>query len=383
MKRTKVFFLCCALALTGMSCSSSNNEGENENPGGNGGTTEGELTLNLSTNAIKSDGKDYCEFIVKAGETTVTEGVTIYQIDNSNSTPLSSTRFSSTQEGTYSFFASYADKVSSQINVIVLPVIPDMPVDPQPENTSFVRRVLALQFTGTGCPNCPYMIGAIKEVLKTTDASKVLFAGIHSYNYDDIMYTKTVATIGQAYGNGYYPGVGCDMRKNVQNAVSSISVTASKLQSMINEEYAASTKAGISASAIKSGNQIIVKTNIKAAQTGQYRIGAWILEDGIYAKQSNNGVSGDYDFDTHNNVVREVNGQNGDYDFTGNSLGNITAGETKSYVMTFKINSEWNLQNCKLLLFVSTPDATGSAKKFYVNNAILCNIDQVAKFEYK
>lgn len=379
MKLTKVLFLFCALALTGSSCSSSNDEEEKETPGG---TTEGELALSLSTNAIKSDGKDYCEFIVKAGETTVTEGVTIYQVEN-NSTPLSSMRFSSTQEGTYTFFASYGDKVSSQVSVMVLSTIPDMPIDPQPENTSFVRRVLALQFTGTGCPNCPYMIGAIKEIQKTADASKVLFAGIHSYNYDDIMYTKTVAAIGQAYGNGYYPGVGCNMRKNVQNAVSSINVTMTKLQSMINEEYAATAKAGISASAIKSGNQIIVKADIKAAQAGQYRIGAWILEDGIYARQSNNGVTGDYDFDTHNNVVREISGQNGDYDFTGNNLGDIAAGKTKSYVMSFKINSEWNLQNCKIVLFVSTPDVSGSAKKFYVNNAILCNIDQVAKFEYK
>lgn len=378
MKRIKTLFLFCALALAVSSCSSDDDETDVS-----GGTTAGELTLSLSTNAIKSDGKDYCEFIVKAGETTVTDGVTVYQV-GSNTVPLSSMRFSSAEEGTYTFFASYGDKVSPQVSVMALSAIPDMPVDPQPENTSFVRRVLALQFTGTGCPNCPYMIAAIKEIQKTEEASKMLFAGIHSYNDDDVMYTRTSAAIGQAYGNGLYPGIGCDMRKHVQNAVRDIQATKTKVLEMINEEYAAApAKAGISASVMKNGSQIVVKADVKAAEAGKYRLGAWLLEDGIRARQANGGVTGDYDFNTHDNVVREVSGQNGDYDFTGNDLGHIAAGEAKSYVMSFRINSEWNLPNCKLLLFVSTPDAGGSAKKFYVNNAILCKLDQTAKFEYR
>lgn len=378
MQLRKLFFLFLALSVTGISCSSSDN-GEDDNQGDG---DSNEITLTTSTNAIKSDGKDYCEFTVKAGDTDVTQGVEIYRVDNPSS-PLSEMRFTSTQEGAYKFFAAYNGKVSSQISIEVLSTIPELPVDPQPSNLSFRKRVLATQFTGTGCPNCPYMIGAIHEVAKTEDAAKVLFAAIHSYNNDDIMYTRTVATIGQTYGNGYYPGISCNLRKNVLNAISSISVTAQKLKTMINEEYSAGeAKAGISASAIKAGNQIIVKANVKAAVTGQYRIAGWILEDGIYARQSNNGVTGDYDFDTHNNVVRTVNGQSGDYDFTGNSLGEISAGQNKSFVMSFPISSEWKLQNCKILFFVSTPDDS-SAKKFYINNAILCKIDQVTAFEYK
>lgn len=379
MKLTKSILVLMSLSLAGISCGSSDSDDDGTGGGGNG-NTDGELVLNTSTNAIKSDGKDYSDFTVYMGDTDVTKDAEIYLVSQTP-TVLPSTRYTSTQEGNVAFFASYGDKVSAQTIVKVLSEIPDLPTDDQPANLSFKRRVLALQLTGTACPNCPYMMGSIQEVLKTDVAEKVLFTAIHSYNYDDIMYNKTVAAMGQAYGNGYYPGIGCNMRKEVLNAVGSVDITAGKLKTMINSAYEGNAKAGISASVLRSGNQIIVKASVKASQAGKYRIGAWVLENGIYAKQANSGVTGDYDFDTHNNVVRAAAGVNGDYDFSGDDLGNIKAGETKSFVMTMPVSNEWVLEKCKVVLFVSTPDE-GTAKKFYVTNATLCNIDQVVKFEY-
>lgn len=376
MKPTKLIFTFMALATISFSCSSSDPD---PTPDPTPGPVDGGIVLDISTNAIKSDGKDYCDFNVKAGDTDVTDKAEIYVVGTT--TPLTSARYTSTQQGNVSFFASYNGNVSSQVNIKVLPEIPELPTDAQPENTNFKRRVLALQFTGTACPNCPYMIGAIHEVQKTDVAEKVLFAGIHSYNYDDIMYNKSAAAIGQSFGNGYYPGVSCDMRKEVLNAVGSITLTASKLETLINNAHADNARAGISGSVIRSGNQIIVKASVKAAQTGNYRISAWVLENGIYAKQSNSTGVTSYDFDTHNNVLRAVASNVNDY--TGDDLGEIQSGATKSYVMSINVDSEWKLEKCKVLLFVTTPDAGGSAKKYYVNNAVLCNLDQVVMYEYR
>lgn len=382
MKQTRFIFMFWALTLMISSCSSSTSENGGEEPNGNGGGhASGDISLSLSTNAIKADGKDKCDFIVKIGNEQVTKDVEIYAVDNT-STPLGSLSFTTTKTGEYKFFASYKDKVSSQITLKALSQIPDLPADAQPQNTSFVRRVMALQFTGTGCPNCPYMIAAIHETLKSDAADKVIFTGIHAYNSDDIMYTSVMGAMGSTYGNGYYPGIGLDLRKEVLNAVNDVNTTTSRLKSMISKEHEGDAKTGISLAVLKNGNELVIKAAVKAAETGTYKIGAWVLEDGIYAVQSNNTNIKGYDFNTHNNVVREVSGQN-DYDFSGDNLGQIAKGETKNHVLSMKINPEWNLQNCKIVCFVSTPDAGGSTKKFYINNAVICNIDGAKLFEYK
>lgn len=367
-----------ALALMISSCSSN---GENEENGNGGETAPGDIVLTLSTNAIQADGKDKCDFTVTMDKEQLTKEVAIYMVGNTT-TPLEGLSFTSTKTGEYKFFASYKDKVSKQVTVKVLSQIPDLPADEQPQNTSFKRRIMALQFTGTGCPNCPYMIAAIHEILKSDVADKVIFTGIHAYNSDDIMFTAAMGAIGSTYGNGYYPGVGLDLRKEVLNAVSDVNTTTSRLKNMISKAQEGDAKAGISASVLKTGNEIIVKVAVKAAETGNYKVGAWVLEDGIYAKQSNSTSIKGYDFDTHNNVVREVSGRN-DYDFSGDLLGEITKGETKNHVLNMKINPEWSLQNCKIICFVSTPDAGGAAKKFYITNAAICNIDGAKLFEYK
>lgn len=378
MKQTTFIFTFWALALTISSCSSS---GENEENGKEGETAPGDIILSVSTNAIQADGKDKCNFIVTMDKEPLTKDVEIYMVGNTT-TPLEGQSFTSTQTGEYKFFASYKDKVSKQVTVKVLSKIPDLPADAQPQNTSFKRRVMALQFTGTGCPNCPYMIAAIHETLKSDVADKVIFTGIHAYNSDDIMYTSTTGAIGSTYGNGYYPGIGLNLKKEVLNAVGDVTTTTSRLKNMITKEQEGDARAGISAAVIKTGNEIIVKVAVKAAETGNYKVGAWLLEDGIYAKQSDNTSIKGYDFDTHNNVVREVSGRN-DFDFSGDNLGEISKGETQNYVLSMKINPEWNLQNCKIVCFVSTPNAGGSAKKFYITNAVICNIDGAKLFEYK
>ena len=87
-----------------------------------------------------------------------------------------------------------------------------------------------------------------------------------------------------------------------------------------------------------------------------------------------------YDFDSHNHVVRAVSSSKNDY--TGEDLGKIQRGESKSLAMNIAVDNTWKLDNCKVLLFVTTPDDGGSAKKFYVNNTALCDIGKTVVYEY-
>ena len=60
--------------------------------------------------------------------------------------------------------------------------MPDAPEDPQPDNTSFVRRTLITQFTGLGCGYCPFMIAAMEDVRKSAEyADKSVLAACHTY----------------------------------------------------------------------------------------------------------------------------------------------------------------------------------------------------------
>lgn len=375
MKLTKFFLAFVLVAALVVSCDDDPTPPSKPLP-------SGKLTISATANAIKSDGTDYCEFIVKLGETQQTEGVTIYMVEGSASNPLSSLRFSSTQVGEYNFFAAYGDDVSEQTTVKVLASIPQLPTDPQPTNTSFTHRVMALQMTGTGCPWCPLMITGIRELLQTVDAEKVLFTGVHAYNQTDPMFTATTSAIAQAYGTGSYPLVTVNMRKDKASQAGGYqdpAQTVAELLRVINKEYNLDVKVGVSASVEKSGNEIVITAGVKAAQAGSYRVGAWVLEDGIEAKQTSN-IAGD--FNTHENVVRGVAGRSADYIFTGDLVGDLAVGESKKHVMTISVGPKWVLENCKVIVFVSTPDEAG-ANTYYVNNSILCEIGATAGYTYK
>lgn len=75
--------------------------------------------------------------------------------------------------------------------------IPEIPADPQKENTSFTHRIMLLQHTGTYCPNCPKLMSSLKEVAEDKAYSdKYHHVAAHSYNQDgegDAAYSTAAA----------------------------------------------------------------------------------------------------------------------------------------------------------------------------------------------
>ncbi|MEG2612304.1 MAG: Omp28-related outer membrane protein, partial [Alistipes sp.] len=94
------------------------------------------------------------------------------------------------------------------------------------------------------------------------------------------------------------------------------------------------------------------------------------------------GLTADDKFGIHNNVVRQVAGRLSDYDFSGEELGTLAAGATATRILQIPVDTKWVMENCKVIVFVSTPDKA-QAEKYYVNNAILCNLGAATAFEYK
>ena len=138
--------------------------------------------------------------------------------------------------------------------------------------------------------------------------------------------------------------------------------------------------AGIAASAQLDGNTLVVTTSVKAAETADFRIGAWLLEDGIYGRQSNyNQAAWPGDYNTHDNCIRIADSRVSNYNYTGHSLGTVGAGETVEYAFVMDLDDSWVAENLHLVIFVTTPEDNA----WVVNNAVSCDADGSVAFDYE
>ncbi len=119
---------------------------------------------------------------------------------------------------------------------------------------------------------------------------------------------------------------------------------------------------------------------MKAAQTAEFRVGAWLLEDGISGSQSNYRPSvwtGDYN--THDNCVRIADSRVSSSNYTGYSLGTISTGETAEHAFVMTLDESWVTENLHLVLFVTTPEGNS----WVVNNAVACPVNGTVEFDYE
>lgn len=371
MKILKYLLIFSAVALT-LGCSGNDPDPEPD-PGPEPPKPSGDVELSLDRTVIHANGEDAAEFIVIVNGEQVTEGVTIYNAQTNE--PLSGLTFTTTETGTYSFWASYEASNSARVTLtaIAFPV-PELPADPNPDGRAFVRKVLLTQFTGTGCGWCPGMITIMGQMLDEEDyASKVELAAAHNFNSDDPCYLSQ--RLDQAMGVSSFPYVVADMYMGFNNYNSLIG-----LKRVVDDSYARSEAlAGICAKAELNDNTLVVHVGVKAGETRDFRVGAWLLEDGIYGKQSNyTGLQGD--FDTHNNVIRMADSKVSSVDYSGYALGQIEAGKTGEHVFVIEMDEKWVKSACRLLLFVTTDE---TEQKLVVNNVVSCPLDGEVEYAYE
>lgn len=341
-----------------------------------GHVASGDITLVSSASVIQANGEDEARFEVFYKGEPVTEGVTIYD-GNNNVVDLPSMTFTTTQSGSYSFWAAYGTAFSETVTVTAIDFpVPVLPDDPAPDNQSFARRVLLTQFTGTGCGYCPGMITVLRTVLAEEEySSKVILAAAHTYNSDDPAYLSS-AQLNYAMGISNYPSVVADMNLLYTNYNSQLG-----LKNTIDDSYERTEAlAGISASASVEDGTLVVLTSVKAAATAEFRIGAWLLEDGIYGRQSNqNSASWTGDYNTHDNCIRLADSKMSNSNYTGHPLGTIEAGETAEYAFVMTLDQSWVVDNLHLVIFVTTPEG----KAWLVNNAVACPVDGTVEYQYE
>ena len=350
-----------------------------------GGNDGGELRIVSDKDVIQANGTDAATLKVMLGDQDVT-AESIFYNDSHDQLDVIDGKFTTTVTGEHKIYADYGTMTSFNkdiednglfvIKAINVPV-PAKVDDPEPANTSFVHRALLIQYTGTACPNCPRMTKLIRDIKeKGIIPSKAVHTAVHSYTSADPMYIPNPSAMS-------YPYLTID---NVQGYNENGGIQL--LENLIDEHSQGNAKAGISVNPAyyEAEGTLVVKVAVKAAEEGVYNVGAWLLEDGIYAQQSGTTDKSYYE---HENCVRIADSRYYDsstnkVSFFGHLLGTISAGDVVEKTFVMNIKNKWVVENMHMAVFVSraVPVSVDTPNGYVVCNAVDVPIDAPTPFEY-
>ena len=298
-------------------------------------------------------------------------------------------QYTPAQTGVRDIWLSYGSANTKNKPVRITAVdfaIPSRAIDTDPENTSFTSRVLVNQFTGTGCPNCPYWSSALKD-LKADEQYKdgFVLAAAHTYNddmdpkADKVALQAPYSNMPNVFGVNTYPTIILNMSHSFGN--NGRAANKESLKNFIDNTKLSAPAAGISARSSIEGSTVIARATVKAAKAGEYRVGAWLVEDDLFATQNNSSGIFDYDFDYHEAVIRIADSNHessaGIYRYRGYTLGELAEGQVVDYVFTMELQSHWRAENCRLVFFVT------GGEQFNVVNAIeTTSLNSSVEFSY-
>lgn len=362
--------------------STKDEEGNGENVETGGGQEEDltqDLILTADKTVIHANGTDAVTFTVTLGDKVITEDVVFSDEEGNIVTGVSGMKFTTETTGEYHIRAEYKVKFSELITVRAVPVaVPESPADSDPSSTSFKQRVMLSYFTGTSCPACPRVKSLLKELSETAYADKYVCTVVHQYGADDPAWFE--GNLPASMGVSDYPSV----TFNLNPGSTDNTPTFQSLQKDIDAELEDGALAGVAASVVYAEGKVVVKALVKAAETGKYKVGAWLLEDGIEYPQ--NGGTQDY-HGIHDQSLRiadsNPNGKLTSIDWSGHQLwtnerGEIEAGKTAEYVFVMDMKNTWAVENCHVAVFVSSQ----AGSTYYVNNVIDVDLNESVGFEY-
>lgn len=350
--------------------------GPEPGPGDNPETpVDGKLTLEVDKLIIQSNGADASTLTVKFNDKVLTDEIVFFDKDDNVVDLGASFKFTAEEAGDYSFYANYKTFISNKVTITAVPTpVPETPVDPQPSNTSFVRRVLLIKFTGEQCPACPNATAALHKFYEEHElAPYTVKTEVHTFSSDDPAYFAD-----SFYSVTDFPALGVDWLYQTVGA----NVNYHNICSLVEDRFEAEdAKAGIAVNSVYADGAITLKVCVKAAETGQYRVGAWLLEDKIKGQQKGapDGEENSWynDFDDCLRIADSKSGTS----YAGVKLGNIDAGKTAEKMFTWTLKDNWKVENLKLCIFVSVPDEKGLS--YIVNNVITAPINGVTPYEYE
>lgn len=371
---------------------------------------ESGMTLRATTTLFQINVDEVLLIVRRNGKVLEADNVMFFDYDTNeelffesvevvdiNGTTHKLAKYTATEAGSRTIYATRSngpgDTREAPITLTAVDfAIPSRALDPQPANTSFKKRSFITQFTGTECGYCPFFIAALHTLSEDeTYNDNYVLAAVHTYSSNDPMYPYDFSDIDQSFGVSGYPTVIIDMNSSLGNQ--GYQTNLNQLKFRIDKSLEEPAKAGISAKiSYDGGNYLVARATVKAAVDGNYRIGAWLVEDDIHAMQYNNGckVEG-VDFSTHEAAVRIADSHpEGSGNYAGHPLGLIKAGDMADYVFVMELKQDeansdnaklhWVSENCRLVFFVTVESPNG----VYVTNVVTNdNLAQTITFDYE
>ena len=337
-----------------------------------------EVTLTADKSMVKS-GEAVTFTVIYEGE-DVTASSTIHA--NYTNEEVSNP-YTTTESGELSFYAKYNGLKSKICSVTVTPAYaPEFPEDANPESFDFNQRMLIVDHTGLGCAYCPGVKQAIhdtQEKAQYKDKFNVVYA--YTFSSNEVCYSSAARTLWN-----YYVGV-CSTGDKLTGYPSfttnyCFNYTGKyQLEQRIDDLWEENPAASIAYAAEIVDDKIVVSASVKSSVAQNYKLSLWVLEDDIYAKQTN--ASAEW-MHTHSSVMRDAPTGVSNSDISGIDFGYIEAGATLSRILEFDLfcANSWKKENFKLIAVLSAPSEQYGGKYEVVTTAI-CEFGSSVGFDYK
>ncbi len=382
MKITKFFALLCAIAIGFVACETNepSNEPNNNQPGGGNGTTSGDLVLTADKTVIEL-GETVTFTVEQKDETTgemvdvtAQEDIKFYDVElNKLNNP-----FTPTVSGAINVTATKGKFTSNTVTITVMAQMPAIPTDPQPENLAFNHRAVLIDHTGVNCPACPNATNNLMQLATTQWHSYYNEVTCHagSYANGDPAASAAATALNQMQNSliSGYPTI-CI---NFYNRCADYGYTtiSSVLSNIIKKDGA---DAGISMAVEGDSTNIYCAAQVKAKESKEYKVVAWLLENNIYSPNQK-GATKDY-HKIYNYALRNISGEYSRNNVSGESIGVLEAGKTHDCAFTLPIvSTKWTWENMGVLVIVSAKD---SNNRWEVVNSAYCSLEDKSKaYEY-
>ena len=275
-------------------------------------------------------------------------------------------------------------------------VVADEPAEDDEEEvvrTDFNHRLLLIDHTGVNCGYCPIMTDRLYALANWSNPS---------YDFKDYYYEvqchggafaksgvdpaySDAAKVVDAYQRttkGLFRGYPALVVNYATGVVDRGSYDWEFVEVNMANAFSAYRKssgadAGIALKSKTQSNSLTVDIEVTSAKSQQYRIAAWVLENGIYSPNQASAESMRHK--TYNHVLRAIGGAYSSSDISGDSLGTIEVGKRATKSFTITLDNSWVTANLEVLVIVSAPNASGV---YEVVNTALCAANGERGYEY-
>ncbi|MBQ2248347.1 MAG: Omp28-related outer membrane protein [Tidjanibacter sp.] len=353
------------------SCHGQSDEGDDVVP-------DGVLRIFADKSEIVANGSDVVNFRIMFGQEDVSTAKTLQLVrayeGKETYMQYGISTFSSVVAATYTFRAEFfRDGVKHKSdNYVTVTVVPAQSGGTQ---ALYVQRILGLQFTSTGCVNCPTLstnLKVVKDQLPGPIALSVVSFHQNFNNVDDMTHPMTAAYYKQIKRQGL-------PQFNANLIIDDDYITVSglgeivEILELVQQEYPATCGVAVESSPVEGGKTTItakVTSNIPAT----YRYQIFLVEDKVMDVQE--GYSGLYE---HNNVLRATSSENV-YGAVMNDGVPVQVGVETIATREMEIPYECVAENMRVIVAAFVSYDGGNT--YVVNNCAECKIGESADYEH-